>query len=233
MRAHCMGADPYNHPMTRGIIVAALVAVAGSPLLAGGRGTVSGAYVEARTAEVFTGGCIMNSEAETMGKQAVLAWKVDRGSFNGVALDGLSVVAALSGDRNLGMTEMGGEKPAVRSALFVDGRANGAQQLALVAMANELSKGLVGTIVQVTPTPIEFADRGGEIEVSAGQVSLDVSKHLVHDPTCGAQQWFHPFSVVTDAAIGMTATNSFSGSALGTKWSDPNKRSAFFGSFSY
>ena len=25
----------------------------------------------------------MNSEAETVGKQAVLAWKVDRGSFNG------------------------------------------------------------------------------------------------------------------------------------------------------
>ena len=58
----------------------------------------------------------MNSEAETMGKQAVLAWKVDRGSFNGINIDGLSVVAALSGDRNLGMHEMGGEKPAVRTA---------------------------------------------------------------------------------------------------------------------
>ena len=94
----------------------------------------------------------MNSEAETVGKQAVLAWKVDRGSFNGIDIDGLSVVAALSGDRNLGMTEMGGEKPAVRTAMFVDQRANAAQQIALVAMANELSKGLVGTIVQVTPT---------------------------------------------------------------------------------
>lgn len=215
------------------MIVAALVALAAAPLVAGGKGSLSGAYVEARTAEVFTGGCIMNSEAETMGKQAVLAWKVDRGSFNGVSLDGLSVVAALAGDRNLGMTEMGGEKPSVRSAIFVDERANGAQQLALVAMANELSSGLVGTIVQVTPTPIRFADRGGEIEVAAGQVSLDVSKHLVHDPTCGAMQWFHPFSSVNDAAIGMTATNAFTGAALGTKWSDPNKRSAFFGTFAY
>ena len=89
---------------------------------------------------MFTGGCIMNSEAETIGKQAVLAWKVDRGRFNGISLDGLSVVAAVSGDRNLGMQEMGGEKPAVRSAMFVDQRANAAQQLALVAMANELSQ---------------------------------------------------------------------------------------------
>src|SRR5258708_4311104 len=128
--------------MKRAIIAAALIGMAVSPLLAGGKSTVTGAYVEARTAEVFTGGCIMNSEAETVGKQAVLAWKVDRGSFNGIAIDDLSIVAAVSGDRNLGMTEMGGAKAAVRSALFVDERANPAQQLALVAMANELSKGV-------------------------------------------------------------------------------------------
>jgi hypothetical protein len=213
---------------------AAIVGLAVASLSAGGHGSLSGSYVEARTAEVFTGGCIMNSEAETMGKQAVLAWKVDRGSFNGISLDGLSVVAALSGDRNLGMTEMGGEKPSVRSALYVDERANGAQQIALVAMANELSKGLVGTIVQVTPAPIQFADHGGEIAISAGpSVTLDVSKHLTHDPTCGAMQWFHPFSTMDDAAMGLAAQHTFIGSSLGTKWSDPNKRSAFFGTFSY
>jgi hypothetical protein len=215
------------------IITAALLGLAVSPLAAGGKGTVSGAYVEARTAEVFTGGCIMNSEAETVGKQAVLAWKVDRGTFNGIAIDGLSVVAAVAGDKNLGMTEMGGEKPTVRSALFVDARANAAQQIALVAMASELSKGLVGTIVQVTPEPIEFADHGGEIQVTAGPASLDVSKHMTHDPTCGAMQWFHPLASVDDAAIGVAAQHVFTGSALGTKWSDPNKRSAFFGTFTY
>jgi hypothetical protein len=219
--------------MKRALFVLALIGLTAAPLMAGGKGTLTGAYVEARTAEVFTGGCIMNSEAETMGKQAVLAWKVDRGSFNGIGLDGLSVVAALAGDRNLGMTEMGGAKPSVRSAIFVDARANSAQQLALVAMANELSNGLVGSIVQVTPTAIQFADRGGEIEVSAGQVTLDVSKHLTHDPTCGAMQWFHPFSSLDQSSMGMTATHTFTGSALGTKWSDPNKRSAFFGTFSY
>src|SRR6266516_2875885 len=118
---------------TRFMVLAALVGLSGSSLLAGT--SISGKYVEARTAEVFTGGCIMSSEADTVGKQAVLAWKVDRGSFNGIALDGLSVVAALSGDVNLGMTELGGDKPAVRSAMYVDARANAAQQLALVAMA--------------------------------------------------------------------------------------------------
>lgn len=219
--------------MKLALTLAAVLVLSAGSMSADEKGRITGEYVEARTAEVFAGGCIMNSEAETVGKQAVLAWKVDRGTFNGIAIDGLSVVAAVSGDRNLGMTEMGGAKAAVRSAVFVDNRANPAQQLALVAMANELSKGLVGTIVQVSPTPIQFTDRGGEIQVSAGPASLDISKHLTHDPTCGAMQWFHPFSSVDDAAMGVTAQHLFTGAALGTKWSDPNKRSAFFGTFSY
>jgi hypothetical protein len=219
--------------MKRAGIVAAFLALAAAPLLAGGHGTVTGTYVEARTAEVFTGGCIMNSEAETMGKEAILAWKVDRGSFNGTSLDGLTIVAALSGDKNLGMTEMGGERPSVKSALFVDARANRAQQLALVAMANELSHGIVGTIVQVSAAPIAFADHGSEIAVTAPQVTLEVNKHMTHDPTCGAQQWFHPLASLDAATIGVADQHLFTGSALGTKWSDPNKRSAFFGTFAY
>src|SRR5262249_35430665 len=214
--------SPRTH-MRRAMVGAALIGLAASPLVAGGKGTVTGAYVEARTAEVFTGGCIMNSEAETMGKQAVLAWKVDRGTFNGIAIDGLSVVAAASGDKNLGKTEIGGDKPIVRSAIYRDQRANAAQQLALAALANGTSKGIVGTIVQVTPAPIQFTDHGSEIQVTAGPASLDVNKHLTHDPTCGAMQWFHPLASVDDAAISVAAQHIFTGSALGTKWSDPNK----------
>src|SRR5438270_10272683 len=114
--------------MKRAIVLLAVCGLASTvSIAAGGRSTVSGQYVEARTAEVFTGGCIMGSEAETVGKQAVLAWRVDRGSFNGVSLDGLSVVAAVVGDRNLGIQEIGGGKAATRSALYVDNRANAAQ----------------------------------------------------------------------------------------------------------
>jgi len=213
------------------IVLAAMVGLAGSSLMAGS--TVSGKYVEARTAEVFTGGCIMGSEAETVGRQAVLAWKVDRGSFNGISLDGLSVVAAVAGDRNLGIVEIGGAKANVRSSVFVDERANAAQRIALVAMATELSKGTVGNVVSVTSAPIQFADKDHDVHVAAGQVALDVNKHIGHDVTCGAMQWFHPLSSVVEAEIGVADQHSFSGTGLGTKWSDPNRRSAFFGTFSY
>ena len=217
--------------MKRFMLVSAIIALAGAPLVAGGR-NVSGSYVEARTAEVFTGGCIMGSEAETMGREAVLAWKVDRGSFNGISLDGLSVVAAVAGDRNLGIQEVGGEKAVTRSTLFVDERANPAQRLALVAMASDLSKGTLGTIVNVAPAPIAFAEGDAEVQVSTGPVKLEVSKHAPHEETCGAMQWFHPLAAVDDAEIGLTAQHSFTGSGLGSKWSDPNRRSSFFGTFS-
>jgi len=217
--------------MKRAILSLSLVALAASPLLAGGKGSVTGSYVEARTAEVFTGGCIMNSEAETMGKQAVLAWKVDKGSVNGVSIDGLSVVAALAGDVNLGLHEIGGADAAVRSVIYVDERANPVQRMALASLANDMTK-RIGTIVQVQAAPITFADQGQSIHVATSNVALDVTKEINHDPTCGAQQWFTPLASTDHSHMGTTDQNAFTGSALGTKWSDPGKRSAFFGTFS-
>jgi hypothetical protein len=211
------------------VTMAALVGLTGSALMAGT--SVTGKYVEARTAEVFTGGCIMSSEADTVGRQAVLAWKVDRGSYNGVSLDGLSVVAALSGDANLGIHEIGGVRANVKSAVVVDERANAAQRIALVAMATDLAKGNVGTIVNVTSAPIQFAETDHGINVSTSQVKLDVSRHVDHDPTCGSMQWFQPLATVTEATMSQTEEHSFTGSSLGTKWSAPNRRSSYIGTF--
>jgi hypothetical protein len=221
--------------MKRAVITAALIGVAAVPLWAGGAAgtSISGSYVEARTAEVFTGGCIMNGEAATTGREALLVWKVDRGSFDGVALNGLTVVAAIAGDTNLGIREIGGDAAATRAAIFVDERATPAQRTALVAMAKQHSNGMVSKVVELTPTPIQFADEPQTIRVAAKSLRLTVQKEINHDPSCGAKQWFHPLAEIRGAALGTTAENVFSGSALGTKWSDPNKRSSFFGTFSY
>jgi hypothetical protein len=214
--------------------VAAMLGLAPASILAGSNGTISGDYIEARTAEVFAGGCVMNSEAETMGRQAVLAWRVDRGSYHGVSLDGLAVMAAVSGDSNLGMREMGGEAPrTVQAALVVDARATLAQRDALVALARDFSKGVVHDVVSVEQAPIAFWADKDRVALAAPHVQLTVNKVLKHDPSCGAMQWFRPLTTVQQATMGVAETHAFSGSALGTKWSDPNKRSAFFARFTY
>src|ERR1043166_7892882 len=141
--------------MKRALLLAGF-AITGTVSLAAGGSSVTGQYVEARTAEVFTGGCVMGSEAETMGKQAVLAWKVDRGTINGVSVDGLAVVAALAGDVNLGLHEIGGSQATVRSVVYVDERANPVQRMALVSLANDMTR-RIGTIVQVTPIRLDMS----------------------------------------------------------------------------
>ena len=216
------------------IVAAAFVGLASVSMLAGSNGSISGEYIEARTAEVFAGGCIMNSEAETMGRQAVMAWKVDRGSYQGVALDGLAIMAAVNGDRNLGMREMGGQAPeSVNAALVVDSRATDAQRDALVAMAREFSKGVISDVVSVKSASISYWDDKDRIAIAAPEVQLTVNKVLTHDPSCGAMQWFRPLTTIQQGTMGVAEAHAFSGSSLGTKWSDPNKRSAFFAKFSY
>ena len=92
---------------------------------------------------------------------------------------------------------------------------------------------MVSTVIETTPTTIQFADGPEAIKVSAKSLRLTVQKEMNHDPSCGARQWFHPLADVSDPMMGTTAENAFTGAALGTKWSDPNKRSSFFGTFAY
>jgi hypothetical protein len=219
----------------KSILAIAAMVVCAAGLSADDKNRITGEYVEARTAEVFAGGCIMNSEAETMGRQALMAWRVTAGVFDGVRLDGLTVAAAVAGDRNLGMREMGGEEPTeVKAIITVDPRANAAQRDALVKLVRELSNGLITHVVRVDVAPVRFATSQNYVEVSVPDtMMLTVNKEMKHDPSCGAMQWFKPFTKLADAAMGVAEEHSFDGNGLNTRWSAPNKRSAFFGTFVY
>src|SRR5579872_7264200 len=63
---------------------------------------VKGDYVEARSADVFTGPCFANSEVGLTGHEAILAWKVREGDWKGVSLNGLTVVAVVRANATLG-----------------------------------------------------------------------------------------------------------------------------------
>lgn len=211
----------------------AAVALAGASVRAGSSGTIVGDYVEARTAEVFVGACQLGNEGESAGRQAVMAWRVARGSYSGIALDGLSIVAAVAANTNLGWWELGGRKPAVvKAAVMIDERANPAQRLALLSLARSLSNGLVSDVVDVKAVPIRFHRDADQVEVTAGDAALSVSTTLIHDPSCGAEQWFSPLAR-TEAELGVTKTQGYWGTALGARWNQVDRRSSFFGTFRY
>ena len=193
--------------------------------------TIKGTYVEARTAEVFAGGCIMGSEGEAAGREAILAWRVGKGQVNGVTLDGLSVVAVVAGDVNLGTHELGGVSPrTIKTAIRVDARATAEQRDALVTLARSLSP-IVRDVVDVKAVPIAFHRDADGLAVTAGEASLEVATRVDHSATCGAIQWFSPLAKTTQSALGHTKLESWSGASLGTQWSMGDKRASFYGAF--
>ncbi len=217
------------------IALAAFLLAAGAGLRASGPSaatSVAGDYVEARTQEVFAGGCVLGSEGEPSGREAILAWRVGQGQVNGVSLDGLAVVAVVAADTSLGMHEIGGAAPRIiKAALRVDGRATPAQRDALVALARTLAPSVVRDVVDVKAVPIEFAKDAHHVAVRAGEASLDVASHLHHDPMCGALQWFEPLAATSHAELGLTRTQSWSGSSLGSQWDQTDRKSSFVGTF--
>jgi hypothetical protein len=216
------------------VATAAIVAAAAPALRAADAPSIVGQYVETRTAEVFTGGCLMNSEGETGGREALMAWRVDRGSLAGVPLDGLSVVAAVTADVNLGTRELGGIAPrSIRSVIYVDDRASQAQRGALVTLARSLSNGFVGQVVAVKPVAIGYSRSEHAIAVQAGDATIDVGTHMAHDVSCSAMQWFHPLATLDAATLGVTNRQVYSGGLLGRRWEQIDRRSAFFGEFRY
>src|SRR4051812_28605704 len=64
-------------------------------------GSLSGDYVEARTASVFAGACHYNGELTTTGRDAEIVWHVRSGVSHGVDVSGLTAIAAVSAGDNL------------------------------------------------------------------------------------------------------------------------------------
>jgi hypothetical protein len=77
--------------------------------------SLRGDYVEVRTASVFAGACHYNGEVTTAGREAMMAWNVTSGKWQGVDLSGVRVMAIISSESNLA------EKDAARqSELIID-----------------------------------------------------------------------------------------------------------------
>jgi hypothetical protein len=207
--------------------LAAAPAPASDTTTAGG---ISGSYLEARTADIYTGPCFANSEVNLAGKEAVLAWRVERGAWEGVSLEGLAVVAVVAADATLGDPFAA---PRSRAVLVVDERAEDSQRDALVAMARRLGGDLLRDVVAIERAPVEMTvGHHGGGSVRAGSVALRTRALHDGDHLCGNEEvYYPPLSSGVDAHPGVTLEHSWSGDGLGKSWKSPDKRSAFAGRF--
>ena len=194
---------------------------------------IAGSYVEARTADVYTGPCFANSEVGLVGNEAVMAWRIEEGGWDGVDLSGLSVLAIVRSDATLGDPYV--ESRATESVLIVDAGANPSQRSALEGFARGMGGDLVSEVAGIETAEVAFDLRSnGEASVTAGDIVAVRTRPLDHrDHLCGNEIVFYPPLAPTDGAMpGVALEHTWQGPGLDATWKSPGKRSTFVGRFS-
>jgi hypothetical protein len=212
-----------------GVAVAVLMAVPG-------KAAIKGDYLEVRSADVYTGPCFANGEVGLVGDEAILAWKIDQGDWEGSSLNGLGVVAVVKAHATLG-DPYHSPYPA-ESVLIVDQKANAQQRLALQEFAAAMAGKLLSHVVRVEAAPIEMTlakgAQHGAAELMAGNLASIKTRSLCQgDDKCGNEIVYYPPLVhLAHAMPAFTLEDSFHGQGLDVVWNHIGKRSAFVGSFS-
>lgn len=196
--------------------------------------SIRGDYLESRSADVYVAQCFANGEVGLTGDTALMAWRVREGSWNGVQLDGLSVVAAIKANATLG--DPYGEPLPARAVLMVDERADAAQRDALVAFAQAHAGELLANIERVVAQPIVLRvpeGHSGKAMLRAGDLA-EIQTRLIgkDDHICGNEETFYPPLVdLKHSMVAVAETDEFQGPGLGLNWELHGKRSAFVGQF--
>ena len=195
---------------------------------------ISGDYIETRSADVYTGQCFANGEVGLVGDQAILAWHVRSGSWNGVKLDGLTVVAAVKANATLG-DPYANPYPA-KAVLIVDEQAKPAERAALADFARHMGGKLLNNVVKTEYAPIDMEVMGahhGSARLRAGTFAAIQTRGIGEDDhLCGNESTFYPpLTNVTHAMPAVALTDQYSGTGLGNTWTLHDKRSAFVGTF--
>ena len=215
----------------RGLLVAMAMMVAVSALVFSSQAenvSLRGDYVEVRTASVFAGACHYNGEVVTTGRDALMAWSVTSGKWQGVDLTGVRVMAIVNADLNLA------EDNAVRrSEIVIDSQASRTQALAMVNALKEKYAASLGQVVAVRSAPISFQRNGRSYAVLTNDAAINV-EGMPNDLCCKMPNlvWYTPLIGLENRKVGYTSKALYSGQTVGEPWSRSGENSAFYGSFS-
>jgi hypothetical protein len=202
----------------------------------GAAAEISGEYLEARTCDVYTGPCFANGEIGIAGKEAVMAWKVDEGKWDGQELSGLGVALVIKANDTLGFGGSFYVKPdKIVAVIVVDEQASTLQKAALVKFVTDSAPELTKDVVKVESAAMTLTNDhlSGKGVFSAGKVAKIETRALGKgDCVCSNEVVFYPpLNKVDNAHPAYTLNMTFDGKGLDRTWSTVNKRSAFMGTF--
>jgi hypothetical protein len=195
---------------------------------------IKGEYIETRSADVYTGQCFANGEMNLAGDEAILAWHVTEGKWDGADLSGLTVGAAVKAQATLG--DPYAQAYPAKAVLFVEKSATPRQRQALINFAQEQGGELLRHVVKVMDVPVNMEvlqQHGGRARLQAGDfVTVETRGIGPKDHLCGNEATFYPpLTETTHAMPAVAMTDEYRGSDLKVSWTLHDKRSAFVGTF--
>jgi len=215
----------------KGLILAVTMIIAAGALVFSSQAEnvqIRGDYVEVRTASVFAGACHYNGEVVTTGRDAMMAWNVTNGQWQGVDLSGVRALAIVSADANLA------ENNAARtSEIIIDSNASRAQSVAMLNALKERYAAALGTVAAVRSAPISFERNGRTYNVVTTEAAINVEA-MPNDLCCKMPNlvWYTPLVGLENRKVGYTSRALYSGKVVGEPWSRSGENSAFYGTFS-
>ena len=191
---------------------------------------VKGEYVEVRTASVFAGACHYNGELTTAGRDALMAWNVKSGRWQGVDLAGVQAIAIVSATENLS-----DNNAARRSGIIISEKASDAQSRAMLNALQSRYVTTLGNVISVRRGPLSFEQNGKAYRVRANSfASIDIEP-MPDDLCCKMPQlvWYSPLVPLGNRKVGYTTKALFEGGDVCDPWQRSGENSAFYGSFAF
>lgn len=193
-----------------------------------------GTYVEARTCQVYTGPCFANGEVGSTGKDAIMTWHIKSGDLHGVDLKGHSVALIAHASHTLGFNGFE-DATSTRAVLIVDSGADQIETAALEQFALAQTGLQKPQIAHVYHRDIEMSfdmtDLTASVEVQ-DFASLETRKARKGDCICSNESaYYPPLTKLKGFVPGVTIEGDVSARKLGGRWSIPDSRTAYLGTF--
>jgi len=197
----------------------------------GPSGPVTGQYIEDRSNRVYGCPCEWSSEYASYGREAVLAWKIESGEYEGENLAGLRLAAVLAGEFTLSVST----SPR-RSTVFVDADAPIAQRRAGVNWLRSQYDEILGHVLGVHEVPIAFNLEVDGASLRVGDV-LDVRMrraNLLEDTPSWASLLYDPLIKLSSSTLGTTLSTQYNGEPdLLMRWTRQDAAiTGYYGTFS-
>lgn len=196
--------------------------------------SLTGTYVEARTCQVYTGPCFANGEVGSSGKNAVMTWAIEQGDYAGVDLSGHAVAVVVKASHTLGFNGLRDAESA-KAIVVVDSSADDAATEALQRFALAQTGIRADQVAGLQRADIEMQFDRDKLTaaVRVGEIAkLDTRKARKGDCICSNESaYYPPLTPLQGFVPGVTIEGEVSARRLGTRWSIPDSRTAYLGTF--